>query len=153
MSAGMSTDPTGAVLAHPAAPAEVAARHFAHRLGVETDPSDVLGDLAAGVGGFVVVDVRSTAAFVAGHVPGAVHCPHAEIPTRAAEVVPAGVTAVVYCWGPGCNGATKAGLAFARLGVGVKEMIGGFEWWARDGLPVERADGVTSGPADPLTAA
>jgi hypothetical protein len=30
-------------------------------------------------------------------------------------------------------------------------MIGGFECWAREGLPVETADGVTRGTVDPLT--
>ena len=31
-------------------------------------------------------------------------------------------------------------------------MIGGFEYWAREGLPVETAAGVRSPVADPLTA-
>jgi rhodanese-related sulfurtransferase len=47
--------------------------------------------------------------------------------------VPAGTTVVTYCWGPGCNGATRAALAFARLGYPVKEMIGGYEYWVREG--------------------
>ena len=59
---------------------------------------------------------------------------------------------VTYCWGPGCNGATRAALALAELGYRVREMLGGFEYWAREGLPVEAADGVTCAPADPLTA-
>ena len=45
---------------------------------------------------------------------------------------------VVYCWGPGCNGATKLAHELAALGRPVKEMIGGFEYWAREGHPVER---------------
>jgi hypothetical protein len=31
-------------------------------------------------------------------------------------------------------------------------MIGGFEYWAREGLPVETADGVRRPEVDPLTA-
>jgi hypothetical protein len=31
-------------------------------------------------------------------------------------------------------------------------MLGGFEYWAREGLPVATADGVHRGVADPLTA-
>ena len=46
----------------------------------------------------------------------------------------------MYCWGPGCNGATRAALEFARLGHPVKEMLGGFEYWVREGLPLEGAD-------------
>ena len=43
---------------------------------------------------------------------------------------------VTYCWGPGCNGATKAALELARLGRPVREMIGGYEYWQREGHPV-----------------
>jgi rhodanese-related sulfurtransferase len=59
---------------------------------------------------------------------------------------------VTYCWGPGCNGATKAALEFAKLGYPVKEMIGGFEYWAREGLPVETSGGIERRSTDPLTA-
>ena len=31
-------------------------------------------------------------------------------------------------------------------------MIGGFEYWAREGLPVETDDGAATRAADPLTA-
>ncbi len=63
------------------------------------------------------------------------------------------MTVVVHCWGPGCNGAQKAALEFAKLGRPVKEMIGGFEYWAREGFPVEDGDGtVTRRSPDPLTA-
>jgi hypothetical protein len=34
----------------------------------------------------------------------------------------------------------------------VREMIGGFEYWVREGLPVETADGVHRGEVDRLTA-
>jgi hypothetical protein len=34
----------------------------------------------------------------------------------------------------------------------VREMIGGFEYWAREGLPVETADGTQRAAPDPLTA-
>ncbi|MFC4061049.1 rhodanese-like domain-containing protein [Planomonospora corallina] len=141
-----------AVTAVPAAGSAAALAHFAARLTFETDVADVAADLAAGVPGVVVVDSRSRESWEQGHIAGAVHLPTAEIAARAAEVVPAGATVVTYCWGPGCNGATRAALEFARLGHPVKEMLGGFEYWAREGLPVETASGVTRRPADPLTA-
>jgi rhodanese-related sulfurtransferase len=62
-------------------------------------------------------------------VPGALHLPTAEIPERAARLLVAAVPVITYCWGPGCDGATRAALAFARLGYHVKEMIGGIEYW------------------------
>jgi rhodanese-related sulfurtransferase len=46
---------------------------------------------------------------------------------------------VVDCWGPGCNGATKAAVKLSMLGFPVKEMIGGMEYWEdRERYPVER---------------
>jgi rhodanese-related sulfurtransferase len=131
-----------------ASPADAAA-HFAHRLAVETDVSDVAA--ALGSGAFVLLDSRSAEAWAQGHVLGAVHLPGREIPARAAAELDPAVPVVTYCWGPGCNGATRAALALARLGYRVREMIGGFEYWAREGLPVETAAGIRRSDADPLT--
>jgi rhodanese-related sulfurtransferase len=85
-------------------------------------------------------------------VPGAVHLPGREIPARAHEQLDLAVPVVTYCWGPGCNGATRAALALALLGFRVREMIGGFEYWAREGLLVETAGGPSRPAVDPLTA-
>ncbi|MFI6262359.1 rhodanese-like domain-containing protein [Micromonospora sp. NPDC051006] len=129
-----------------------AAAHFRARLSFETDVSDVHADLNAAVPGLVVVDSRGAAAWAQGHLPGAVHLPTAEIATRAAELVPPGSAVVTYCWGPGCNGATRAALEFAQLGHRVKEMLGGYEYWVREGLPVVTGSGLTRRPVDELTA-
>ena len=129
-----------------------AAAHFARRLAVETDVSDVHAALESGRPGFVLVDSRSEESWAQGHVPGAVHLPGREIAARAAAELDPAVPVVTYCWGPACNGATRAALALADRGHRVREMIGGFEYWAREGLPVETADGVTRRQADPLTA-
>jgi len=126
--------------------------HFRARLAFETDPSDVAAALEAGAPGFVLVDSRGDAAWAQGRVPGALHLPTATIADAAPRLLPSGTPVVVYCWGPGCNGATKAALAFAELGHPVREMIGGFEYWAREGLPVETEAGVARRVADPLTA-
>ncbi|WP_433331114.1 rhodanese-like domain-containing protein [Spirillospora sp. CA-294931] len=123
--------------------------YFAAKLAHETDPSDV----AAGRDGLVVVDSRSAESWDQGHIPGALHLPTAEIAGRARSLVDRDAAVVVYCWGPGCNGATRAALEFARLGYAVKEMIGGFEYWAREGFAVETGDGgVARRSPDPLTA-
>ncbi|MEV4167721.1 rhodanese-like domain-containing protein [Nonomuraea sp. NPDC049709] len=143
---------SSAVMSAPAADPAAAVAHFAARLSFETDVSDVAADLAAATPGLVVVDSRSRESWDQGHVQGAVHLPTAEIAARAATTVPADAMVVTYCWGPGCNGATRAALEFARLGYRVKEMIGGFEYWAREGFPVETASGVTRHQVDALTA-
>ena len=41
---------------------------------------------------------------------------------------------------------------YARRGVRVKEMLGGMEYWVREGFPVATEHGTTTGPVDPLTA-
>jgi rhodanese-related sulfurtransferase len=117
--------------------------YFSNRLRFETDVSDVQRDLAAGTPGYVLIDTRNLESWEQGHLPGAIHLPTPEIAARAAGLVPAGSEVVVYCWGPGCNGATKAALEFARLGHPVREMLGGYEYWVREGF--------AGRPADPLT--
>jgi len=132
-----------------------AAAHFAAKLEFETDPSDVHAALESGDPGFVLIDTRDKSAWDQGHVRGAVHMPKPEMASRIPGYGP-GTSFVVYCWGPGCNGATRAGLIISELGCPVKEMIGGFEYWAREGMPVDAVvDGATvdaTRPADPLTA-
>lgn len=147
MSAPTVTSP---LFEHVASP-EAATHHFRARLDYETDVSDVHAALAAADRGFVLIDSRSDAAWAQGHVPGAVHLPTREIRDRAAEVVAPGTPVVVYCWGPGCNGATRAALEFASLGHPVKEMLGGYEYWAREGFEVETPDGLVYPTPDALT--
>jgi rhodanese-related sulfurtransferase len=118
----------------------------ARRLRFQTDVSDVHAALPDG--GFVLVDTRNRAAWDQGHVPGAVHLPTAEVP----GALDVGVPVVTYCWGPGCNGATRAALAFARAGFAVREMLGGIEYWVREGFAAESAGGRVERTPDPLTA-
>ncbi|MFF3561175.1 rhodanese-like domain-containing protein [Streptomyces sp. NPDC002574] len=136
----------------PAAPADAAA-YFAASLAFHADVSDVAAALAAGgEPGFVLLDSRSTEAWEQGHIPGAVHLPTARIPREAPALLDPAVPVVVHCWGPGCNGATRAALALAELGYRVKEMLGGMEYWIREGFAYETAAGPERRPADPLTA-
>ena len=43
--------------------------------------------------------------------------------------------------GPGLQRRHPAALALAERGYQVKEMIGGIEYWIREGFPVRTADG------------
>jgi rhodanese-related sulfurtransferase len=124
---------------------------FAARLAFQTDVADVHAAFATGDPGFVLVDSRSAAAWAQGRIPGAVHLPTAEIPERATTLLAPGALVVTYCWGPGCNGATRAALALARLGYSVREMLGGLEYWTREGLPVEVDGDIVCSMPDPLT--
>ncbi|MYQ41472.1 Rhodanese-related sulfurtransferase [Streptomyces sp. LamerLS-316] len=136
----------------PASPAAAAA-YFGASLAFHADVSDVATALESGGDpGFVVLDSRSTASWDQGHVPGAVHLPTALVAEQAAGLLDPAVPVVTYCWGPGCNGATRAALALAELGYRVKEMLGGFEYWVREGFAFETVEGPRRRPADPLTA-
>lgn len=123
--------------------------YFRAKLEHETDPSDVAAAQRAG-DRFVLVDVRSAEAWAQGHASGAVHLPYREIATRAPQEIPIDVPVVVYCWSPGCNAGAKGAVEFARLGYTVREMIGGFEYWAREGLPVDGDAGPLPRRFDPL---
>lgn len=149
----MTTDTVNPVLrVAPAAPAQAAA-YFRASLAFHADVSDVAAALAADGGpGFVLVDSRSIESWDQGHIPGALHLPTALIPERAVQLLDRSVPVVTYCWGPGCNGATRAALALAELGYQVKEMLGGFEYWAREGFAYETGGGSERRAADPLTA-
>ena len=111
----------------------IAIEHFSRRLEVETDVADVAAAMDAGEIDFVLLDARSRSSYDAGHLPGAVHLP--ELTAEKVAELPDGAV-VVYCWGPSCNGACKAALKLAQLGRPVREMLGGFEYWTRDGHPV-----------------
>ncbi|MET0725323.1 MAG: rhodanese-like domain-containing protein [Leifsonia sp.] len=127
----------------------LAIAHFRAKLALETDASDVYADLQAGEA-FVLIDTRSRAAWDQGHAAGAVHIPTRELEAVVPERYPAGTRFIVYCWSPGCNGADKAALALALLGYEAKLMIGGFEYWAREGYPVETALGTVRRDVDEL---
>jgi len=124
--------------------------HFSSRLAFETDASDVHADMHSGKD-IVLVDVRGQSSWDQGRAVGAIHIHHSEIAERASKEIPLDSQVVVYCWGPGCNGAHKGALNFALLGYRVKEMIGGFEYWAREGYPVVNEEGPVIRDKDPLT--
>ncbi|MVO88316.1 rhodanese-like domain-containing protein [Streptomyces sp. p1417] len=149
----VSANAANPVLRVPPADPAAAAAHFAASLAFHADVSDVAAALAAdGDPGFVVLDSRSTESWDQGHVPGALHLPTALIPQQADRLLDRTVPVVTYCWGPGCNGATRAALALARSGFQVKEMLGGFEYWVREGFAYETWEGEERRAADPLTA-
>ncbi|SFM43799.1 rhodanese-like domain-containing protein [Methylobacterium pseudosasicola] len=116
------------------AAAEVARRHFAGRLALETDCADVQASLAAGTADFVLLDVRGPGAYARGHVPGALNLPHRDITEARLASWPRETLFVVYCAGPHCNGGDRGALRIAELGRPVKLMLGGVAGWADEGF-------------------
>ena len=117
-----------------------ALEYFSAKLRHETDASDVYAAQKAGEAP-VIIDVRGDDAWAQGRIPGAVHIPYSEIAERAPVEIDPGVPVVVYCWSPGCNAGAKGAVEFAKLGYRVREMIGGYEYWVREGHPTENDEG------------
>ena len=122
-----------AVSALPAAPSDIAIKHFAAGFTFETDCWDVHDALSRGAD-FVLLDVRSAALYARGHVPGAIHLPHGKIVRSRLERWPAETLFVTYCAGPHCNGAARGALRLAELGRPVKIMAGGITGWLDEGF-------------------
>ncbi|WP_432512223.1 rhodanese-like domain-containing protein [Kineococcus sp. SYSU DK001] len=126
---------------------------FAAQLAFQTDPADLAAARAAGEAP-VVLDVRSAQSWAQGRIPGALHLPGAQLRDRVRQLVPdLDTPVVVHCWGPGCNGATRAAATLATMGyTSVRELIGGFEYWAREGLATVSDAGRSRRAPDPLVA-
>jgi rhodanese-related sulfurtransferase len=97
---------------------------------------DLSVDLKAALADIVVIDARSRDAYIAGHIPGAVSFPHREMNAETAASLNRSKVYVVYCDGIGCNASTKGAYKLAQLGFRSKELLGGLDWWRRDGHPV-----------------
>lgn len=112
--------------------------HYANKLAYETDSWDLKVALEAGEN-IVVVDTRSPEAYEGEHIPGAVNIPHREMNPETTGHLGGEALIVTYCDGIGCNASTKGALNMTRLGFRVKELMGGLDWWKRDGHPTESA--------------
>jgi rhodanese-related sulfurtransferase len=125
------------VLETPVAETQAAQQHFQSKLSFETDVWDVMTDLERGRSDFVVIDFRSRADFDARRIAGAIHLAYRSMDAETTAHLPKDKVMVTYCSGPGCNGSTKGALKLASLGFRVKEMIGGLEYWIKEGGPLE----------------
>lgn len=105
---------------------------YEHKLAFETDSWDLKTMLDKG-DKVIVIDARAASAFAAEHIPGAINIPHRTMTTETTAHLDRDALIVTYCDGIGCNASTKGALAMARLGFTVKELLGGLDWWKRDG--------------------
>lgn len=119
----------------PASPSQTA-DYMLHKLSYHADAWDVAEDLRNGIDRIVVIDTRSEALYAQGHVPGAMNFPHRRMDAQSTVALDRSKVYVTYCDGIGCNGSTKGAFKLAALGFTVKEMLGGLDFWVRDGQPV-----------------
>lgn len=128
---------TSLVLEVEAATPDQASTHFAGKLAVETDPWDVHHDAECGTGNLVIADMRSADAYAKEHVSGAINLPYRQLSEASTAHLSRDAVYIAYCSHPGCNASTKGAARLAQLGFRVKEMIGGLEYWKREGFATE----------------
>lgn len=87
-------------------------------------------------GSVLVLDVRPTEEYEAGHIPGAMSVPLDELESRLAALPP-DTEIVAYCRGPYCVLAPQALQLLRRHGYQARRLQDGLPEWRRAGLPVE----------------
>lgn len=107
-------------------------KHYSDKLAYEIDSWDLNVARDAGEN-IVVVDARSPEAFQREHIVGAINIPHRTISPETTANIDTKSLVVTYCDGIGCNGSTKGAVNMLKLGFRVKELMGGLDWWKRDG--------------------
>lgn len=86
-------------------------------------------------GGVTVIDVRPTAEYVDGHVPGALSIPVAELKRRLGEI-PKRSEVVAYCRGPYCVFSADAVALLRKRGYRARRTDAGLPDWRAQGWPV-----------------
>lgn len=87
----------------------------------------------------VVVDVRPTEEYAAGHIPGALSIPVDELRRRLKEL-PKDKEVVAYCRGSYCAFAPEAVRLLRKKGYAASVLDEGLPDWASAGLPVEASE-------------
>lgn len=108
--------------------------YFSNKLQHETDIADLAFDYFHSLIDYIIIDVRSKKNYEEYHIPGAISYPNGNIPTGE---ISNKEKIIVYCWGPSCNGATKAAYRLSKQGFNVKELIGGIEYWIKEACPID----------------
>lgn len=115
-------------------------QHYLNKLAYETDSWDLKVALEAKEN-VIVIDARSAEAYAVEHIPGAINIPHRQMSAASTAALDKAALVVTYCDGIGCNASTKGALAMTKLGFHVKELMGGLDWWKRDGHPTTAGAG------------
>jgi rhodanese-related sulfurtransferase len=110
--------------------------YYEQKLKFEIDSWDLSEQLKSGEK-IVLIDTRSKESFENEHIIGAVSIPHRSMSIENTGNLDKDCLYITYCDGIGCNASTKGALNMSRLGFKVKELIGGIEWWKRDGYETQ----------------
>jgi rhodanese-related sulfurtransferase len=111
-------------------------RHYENKLTYEIDSWDLKTARERGEN-IVVIDARSPQSYARAHISGAINMPHRAMSAATTASLDRSALIVTYCDGVGCNASTKGAAKMLNLGFRVKELMGGLDWWKRDGHPTE----------------
>ncbi len=114
---------------------ELANAYLGDRTRLDEIGRDELAERIA-VGNVVVVDVRPSAEYAAGHIAGALSIPIDDLAEHV-RTLPAGVDVVAYCRGPYCVFADDAVRLLRRRGHSAQRLRDGFPEWRHDELPID----------------
>lgn len=111
-------------------------KHYQDKLEYQWDSADLFEFLEVDPD-IVVIDTRKDFAFEKEHIPSAINFPHRTMDEASTSHLDRSKTYVCYCDGIGCNGSTRGSLNMTKLGFKTKELVGGLDWWKRDGYATE----------------
>ena len=128
---------------HVAGLERLARAYLGERDGIEpVDREELAARLSRGE--VVLLDVRPSAEYEAGHIAGARSAPIAEF-RRHLRALPPDVDVVAYCRGPYCAYADEAVRELNRQGFRARRLLDGFPEWKQAGLPVAASAGAGRG--------
>lgn len=122
----------------------LAGAYLGDRDGIDVVTKDELA-VRVQAGDAIVLDVRPTAEYAAGHIAGARSIPVDQI-RHYLDSLPTDVEIVAYCRGPFCVFADQAVRELARSGRSASRLADGYPEWRTAGLPI--ADGLDPDFAD-----
>lgn len=111
-------------------------KYYQNKLNYEWDSADLFEQLETRTD-VVVIDTRKEFAYDLEHIPSAINFPHRTMDEETTIHMDRSKIYVCYCDGIGCNGSTNGALKMAKLGFNTRELIGGLDWWKRDGYSTE----------------
>lgn len=118
-------------------------QHYLNKLAYEIDSWDLKVALERNEN-ITVIDARSPEAYAVEHIPSAINIPHRTMSNETTAMIEKSFLVVTYCDGIGCNASTKGALNMSKLGFKVKELMGGLDWWKRDGHPTQGGSSIAS---------
>ncbi|NQY24162.1 MAG: rhodanese-like domain-containing protein [Campylobacteraceae bacterium] len=114
--------------------------HYENKLKYEIDSSDLFAAIT-NKEDIVIIDVRNKEAYDRSHIPSSINLYHQDMNENSTKDFNKNTLYITYCDGIGCNGSTKGALNMSKLGFKVKELMGGHDWWLRDGYETKGKEG------------